>query len=100
MDYAIIAAVIVLLAIGYAGYMSKKSRVWVIKVRNGNSTLTRGRIAQTVVAELADVLHRNGVKHGALYGIRRRGTVTLGFSRSIPQSCRQGLRNVWSMHAR
>jgi hypothetical protein len=32
--------------------------------------------------------------------VKRRGMVALGFSRSIPQKCRQALRNVWSMHAR
>ena len=100
MEYVIIAVVVLALAIGYAAYTARKSFVWSIKVRDGSSALSRGKIPLTAVAELVDVLNRNGVRNATIYGIRRRGTVTLAFSRSIPQSCRQGLRNVWSMHAR
>jgi len=99
MEYVIIAVVVVALAIGYIAYAARNF-VWSIKVRDGSSALTRGRIPLTAVAELVEVLNRNGVRNATIYGIRRRGTVTLAFSRSIPQSCRQGLRNVWSMHAR
>jgi Protein of unknown function (DUF3634) len=48
---------------------------------------------------LGEVLQRHSVRRGSLYGVKRRGTVALGFSASIPQRCRQALRNVWSMHA-
>jgi Protein of unknown function (DUF3634) len=100
MEYAVIAAVIVLLAVLYAARVSGKSRVWVIRIKAGVPFLVKGKIPQAAVAELADVLQRHGVRRGAIYGLNRRGTVTLGFSRSIPATCRQALRNVWSMHAR
>jgi hypothetical protein len=100
MEYAVIAAVIVALAVLYAARVSGKSRVWVIRIKAGVPFLVKGKIAQTVVADLAEVLQRHGVRRGAIYGLNRRGTVTLGFSRSIPVNCRQAMRNVWSMHAR
>jgi hypothetical protein len=102
MQYAAIAVVIAVLALAvlYAVQVSGKSRVWVVRLKAGVPVLVKGKIAQTVVAELAEVLHRHGVRRGAIYGLSRRGTVTLGFSRAIPANCRQALRNVWSMHAR
>src|SRR5262245_10302021 len=100
MEYVIlslgmVAALVVIFWVVTAG-----SRVWVIRLRNGTPVLVKGRIAPMVVSELGDVLQRHGVRRGSLYGVKRRGMVTLGFSPSIPQRCRQALRNVWSMHAR
>lgn len=95
-----IPAVVAVLAVGFVAYTARKSFVWSIKVRDGSSAMIRGKIPLTAVGELVDVLNRNGVKNATIYGIKRRGMVTLVFSRSIPKSCQQGLRNVWSMHAR
>src|SRR4051812_49214372 len=99
MEYAVVAAVIVLLAIFYAARVSRKSRVWVIRLKAGVPFLVKGKIPQAAVADLAEVLQRHGVRRGAIFGINRRGKVSLGFSRGIPANCRQALRNVWSMHA-
>jgi hypothetical protein len=100
MEYVLIAAVVVVLAVLYAARVSGKARVWVIRIRAGVPFLVKGKISRTAVAELAEVLQRHGVRRGAIYGLNRRGAVTLGFSRGIPANCRQALRNVWSMHAR
>src|SRR5262245_12908001 len=103
MDYVLmigIPAAIAALAVAFIAYSARKSFVWSIKVREGSNALIRGKIPLTAVGELTDVLIRNGVKNATIYGIKRRGMVTLVFSRSIPKSCHQGLRNVWAMHAR
>jgi hypothetical protein len=49
---------------------------------------------------LKDVLQRHGVDRGSIYGMRRGGTVLLGFSGGIPKAARQSLRNVWALHGR
>src|SRR2546426_1278400 len=100
MDYALLFAGIVLALVLVAWQLTAASRAWVIRLRNGVPFLVKGKMAASVVAELAEVLERHGVRRGALYGVKRRGTIALGFSRSIPSHCRQALRNVWSMHAR
>jgi len=103
MEYVLVIAVpavVVALALGFIAYKARHSFAWSIKVREGSSAVIRGKIPLTAVGELVDVLNRNGVKNATIYGIKRRGTVSLVFSRSIPKSCHQGLRNVWSMHAR
>jgi hypothetical protein len=100
MEYAILFGAIVLAFVLFSWQMTARTRAWVIRLRNGVPFLVKGKIAATVVAELAEVLQRHGVRRGALYGVKRRGMIVLGFSRAIPQNCRQALRNVWSMHAR
>ena len=100
MEYFAILAVVVVLAVLFSWRVTTHGRVFVIRVRNRAPFLTKGKVAQAFVAELADVLQRYGVRRGSIFGVRRRGTVTLGFSRGIPPACRQALRNVWSMHGR
>jgi Protein of unknown function (DUF3634) len=100
MEYVILSVAVVAALVIVSWVVTASSRVWVIRLRNGTPVLVKGRIAPMVVSELGEVLQRHGVRRGALYGVRRRGTVALGFSPSIPQKCRQALRNVWSMHAR
>lgn len=99
MEYAVLFATVVLVLVAFSWQVTAKTRVWVIRIRSGLPALVKGKIPQTVVAELAEVLRRHNVRRGAVFGIKRRGTVTLGFSRSIPLESRQALRNVWSMHA-
>jgi hypothetical protein len=81
-------------------WVTGRARVWVIRIKAGVPFLVKGKIPQSAVADLAEVLQRHGVRRGAIYGVSRHRTVTLGFSRAIPPGCRQALRNVWSMHAR
>jgi hypothetical protein len=100
MDYALLFGGIVLVLVLVSWQLTAASRAWVIRLRNGVPVLVKGRIAPSVVADLGEVLQRHGVRRGALYGVKRRGTIALGFSRTIPAGCRQALRNVWSMHAR
>lgn len=100
MEYAVLAAVVVLAATFFSWHLTNRKRVWVIRIRAGVPFLVKGKIPQSAVAELADVLQRNGVRRGAIYGVSRPGGVGLGFSRGIPAGARQALRNVWSMHAR
>jgi hypothetical protein len=100
MEYVIVSVALVVALVVIAWLVTASSRVWVIRLRNGTPVLVKGTIAPMVVSELGEVLERHGVRRGALYGVKRRGTVGLGFSPSIPQRCRQALRNVWSMHAR
>ena len=91
MEYVILAAVVVGGAVAISAYVTSRRRVWVIHIRAGVPFLTRGKIAQTVVAELADVLQRHGVRRGALL------TAVVEVYKA---GARQALRNVWSMHAR
>ena len=100
MEWAVIVGVLVLLAVVFSWRVSTSGRVFVIRVRNRVPFLVRGQVSQAFVVELADVLQRHQVRRGTLFGVRRRGTVGLAFSRGIPPAARQALRNVWAMHGR
>jgi len=100
MEYvAIVAVVIVAAAVAY-WQVKAAGRVFVIRIRHHVPFLTKGKVSQAFVAELAEVLQSHGVKQGSIYGVRRRGTVLLEFSRGVPVGARQALRNVWSLHRR
>lgn len=99
MEYVIIFGAIVFLGVLFSWRVSAHGRIFVIRLRNGVPFLVRGKVAQAFVVEIADVLNRHGVRRGAIKGYKRAGRVSLGFSRAIPQGCRQSLRNVWAMHS-
>jgi hypothetical protein len=100
MEWAAIVGVLVLLAVVFSWRVAAGGRVFVIRIRSRVPFLVRGKVSQAFVVELTEVLQRHGVRHGTIYGARRRGTVGLGFSRGIPPAARQALRNVWAMHGR
>jgi hypothetical protein len=100
MEWAALVGVLVLLAVLFSWRVSASGRVFVIRVRARVPFLVRGKVSQAFVAELAEVLQRHAVRRGTIYGVRRRGTVGLNFSRGIPAAARQSLRNVWAMHGR
>lgn len=100
MEYVAIVIVLVALAVLFSWRVTAHGRVFVIRVRNRVPFLAKGKVSQTFVAELAEVLVSHEVRRGSIYGARRRGTVSLGFSRDIPPAARQALRNVWAMHGR
>jgi len=100
MESVAILAVVVGLAVVITWQATARGRVFVIRVRNRVPFLTRGKVSQAFVTELAEVLQTHGVRRGSIYGVRRRGSVLLDFSRGIPPAVRQALRNVWSMHRR
>jgi hypothetical protein len=99
-EYLVGLAAVVLLGVLFAWQVSARKRAFVVRVRNRVPFLTKGKVSQAFVIELTDVLQRHGVRRGAIYGIRRRGAVLLGFSPTIPKSARQALRNVWALHGR
>lgn len=77
-----------------------QSRVFVIRIRGGYPAVSKGKVSQALLGELVAVLKEKGIRGGAIYGVRRRGTVSLEFARGIPPGARQSIRNVWAMHGR
>lgn len=99
-EYALIGVLVAGVA-GFAAWQaSTRGRVFVIRIRDGVPSLARGKVSPGFVTEIGDVLSRHRVRRGSIFGISKRGMVSLGFSRSIPNASRQALRNVWSIHAR
>lgn len=100
MEYAVTFAAIVLAAVVISWVLASRRRVFVIRIRDGVAVLVRGKVSPAFVAEVGDVVKRFNIRHGAIYGVPKRGKVGLSFSRSVPATSHQALRNVWTMHAR
>jgi hypothetical protein len=100
MEYVALAAVGVAAAAVACWQVAVRRRVFVIRVRDRVPVVARGKVSQAFVIELKDVLQRHAVGRGSIYGMRRGGTVLLGFSSGIPKPARQALRNVWALHGR
>jgi hypothetical protein len=99
-EYLLIGVVVAAVA-GFAAWqVTTRGRVFSIRIRDGIPRLVRGRVSPAFVTEIGDVLSRHRVRRGTIFGVNKRGMVSLGFSNSIPNSSRQALRNVWTIHAR
>lgn len=99
MVYFPVFIVLALLGLFLVWQVPVRGRLFVIRIRNGVPVVTRGRVTQGFLAEVADIVRRDGIRRGSSFGLRRHGeTITLGFSRTIPANRRQAFRNVWSLH--
>lgn len=63
----------------------------VIRIRRGHPAAARGNVPSRVLTDLAGILREAGVDRGY---IARNGDGRIVFSRSIPETIRQALRNV------
>jgi Protein of unknown function (DUF3634) len=91
---AVVAAVVVAIAwlIASARY------VFWVRIRNGVPKVGRGKLAAPFLRDLIDVCGRYPIERGWVGGVRRGRHIQLAFSRSIPEPCRQQLRNLWNLH--
>jgi hypothetical protein len=71
--------------------------VFVVLIRNGTARVSRGKVPRAFLAEVSDECRRSGLSNGVVKGVRRGPRLSLAFSRSIPEECRQRLRNVWQL---
>jgi len=61
---------------------------------DGRVQRRKGKPPPRCVGACQDVVRLNRLRSGEIKGVRRSGRVTLRFSRDIPQSARQAIRNV------
>ena len=71
--------------------------LFIIRVRGGVATASRGVVTPRFLASCAEVLKANGIAHCTIRGYRAAHGASLGFSRQIPDAVRQTLRNVWAL---
>jgi hypothetical protein len=62
-----------------------------IRIRSGKPATARGSVPSRVLGDLAEILREAGVDRGY---IAKNGDGRIVFSRSIPETVRQALRNV------
>jgi hypothetical protein len=79
-------------------YVFRPPAVFVVRIRHGQPEATQG----TVTAAFLEIVRQLCAEHGLLSaevrGLARGRWVSLWFTRGVPRTFRQQLRNWWGMH--
>ena len=73
------------------------SRLFVIRITDGVPRAARGQVTRGFLRDVAETCADNGVRGGEIRGIATGRRINLAFSGSIPNLCRQQIRNIWGM---
>jgi hypothetical protein len=94
-----VALVILLLAgVGAIGWfvVAKPSAVFVVRIRDGEPQIARGKTTGAFLAAVADVCRDLDLGAGEIRGVSRGRRIALWFSSDVPHEARQRLRNWWA----
>jgi hypothetical protein len=72
---------------------------WIIDFKGDTATLAKGKVSRKFILESHEILARASVRDARISGVYRAGYVGLEFSRTIPQSLHQPLRNLWGQYS-
>jgi hypothetical protein len=72
---------------------------FVVDLKDGKAVLRRGTVHPRFLRSCEEIAADSGIPRGRIQGIRRGHGVSLGFSREIPDSAHQRLRNAWGLDA-
>jgi len=70
---------------------------FVIRITDGVARADRGQVTRSFVREVGEVCRRHGVRHAEVRGRAEGRRIVLAFSRDMPETCRQQLRNIWNL---
>src|SRR5690242_13876294 len=101
LDSDLIARLLGLGAIGFILWIVFRPRYEVmIRIQEGECRVTQGKLTASHLQVIAETCAAHDVREGWIGTQRRRGQQqrVLRFSASIPDACRQQLRNLWPVH--
>jgi hypothetical protein len=84
--------------VGLIWFMIQPRFVFYVRIDAGQPRVTKGKVTAAFLDVIGETCQRNGVARGWVGGVAKGREIALEFSRSIPQPCRQQLRNMWMMH--
>jgi hypothetical protein len=70
---------------------------FVVRIKGGVPRVAEGKVTQAFVYQIREACSRHQVGHGVVRGVIKGGRIALSFSRGIPPTCRQQLRNLWTL---
>jgi hypothetical protein len=91
-------AIVAAFVVAIAWLIANTRFVFWVRIRNGVPSVGRGKVAAPFLRDLVDVCGEYPIERGWVGGVRRGRGIQLAFSRSIPERCRQQLRNLWNLH--
>jgi len=89
---------VIAVVVGILWLLLRPQYRFVIEVRRGQARLRRGRAAAAFLREIEDVFRDQGLDSGSVMALPRGRELVLRFSRQVPESCRQRIRNLHRLH--
>ena len=72
----------------------RSTELFRVKVRNGKAIFVRGRIPQSLLTDIDDIVRTPSVAHAEVWAVRSSGKAVLETKGDIPRDQLQRLRNV------
>jgi hypothetical protein len=69
---------------------------FVVRIRHGHAKTVRGKVTAAFLDQIRDTCEQHGVQNGTIRGLIHGKRITLNFSRTLPLSGQQQLRNWWA----
>jgi hypothetical protein len=91
-------AIVAAFVVAIAWLIANARYVFWVRIRNGVPSVGRGKVAAPFLRDLVDVCAQYPIERGWVGGVRYGRRIQLAFSHSIPERCRQQLRNLWNLH--
>jgi hypothetical protein len=77
--------------------VAQPPRVFVVHITSGEPRAVAGSVTGAFLQRLREVAAEHGVARAWVWGVARRGRISLGFSGHMPPAGRQQLRNWWAV---
>jgi hypothetical protein len=91
--------IVVLVVVGVLAFclFGKPHAMFVIRIQSGTPIAARGKVTDAFLATIAELCDEQGVQAGEIRGVPRGRQISLWFSKGLPNSFRQRLRNWWAI---
>jgi Protein of unknown function (DUF3634) len=70
---------------------------FVVRIEGGVPRVAKGTVTQAFAHQIGETCSRHHVGTGVVRGVIKGRRIALSFSRGIPPTCRQQLRNLWTL---
>jgi uncharacterized protein DUF3634 len=84
----------VLVCLPFALALRRATELFVVRVRDGRATFVRGRIPQSLLDDISEVVKEPPVRRARLHAVRRGGRAVLVAQGELGSQQKQRLRNV------
>ena len=95
---SVVLLVGVALLIGWGLYsVCRPKPIFIVRIIEGVPRIARGQVTRGFLQDIADACARHQIRNGEIHGVAAGRRINLMFSREIPKSCQQQVRNLWGL---
>jgi hypothetical protein len=89
---------VVALVLGALWWAIQPRYTFIVRIENGVPRAAKGQVTAAFLQQVSQACAELALSRGWIGGVQRGRRLALAFSRNIPPSCQQRLRNVWALH--